>query len=175
MPSPRSILTPLLLGTLLASVPAACSSDDGAGVRTAASGGSGSGSGAGSGSGVTKCESASATTVATLKDFTIVFDKASIAAGRAVIEAHNQGTVEHEVVVVKGVPPAELPIADGKVDEDQLPAGSALGEIAEMAPGKVCGVGFDLSPGSYTLFCNVVADDGQSHERKGMVTTLQVQ
>jgi hypothetical protein len=124
---------------------------------------------------VAACEpGASPAAMATLKDFTIELDNRTVAAGAVVIQARNEGTLDHEIVVVKDVAPEALPIKDGKVDEEQLPAGSLIGEIEAFAPGASCAGRFDTVPGRYTLFCNVVDDDGQSHERKGMVTTLTV-
>jgi hypothetical protein len=76
---------------------------------------------------------------------------------------------------VKGVAASAMPTdANGKVDEDKLPAGAVIGELEAFSPGKNCSATFELAAGSYTLFCNVVGAEEGSHFQNGMVTTLDV-
>jgi hypothetical protein len=111
---------------------------------------------------------------ATLRDFEIVLANGSVAGGTVAIDAENRGTHPHEIVVVKGVAPGDLPHdAAGKVDEDKLPSGAVIGELEAFNPDLSCAAAFDLDPGTYTLFCNVVGPEG-AHEKLGMVTVLDV-
>jgi uncharacterized cupredoxin-like copper-binding protein len=110
-----------------------------------------------------------------LQDFTITPATPTAAAGTVSFDATNAGTHPHEIVVVKGVTADELPRADdGSIDEDKLPAGSEVGELEAFAPGNACSAVFDLTPGSYTLFCNVVGQSEGPHAKLGMITTLTV-
>ncbi|MEY2434707.1 MAG: high-affinity iron transporter [Acidimicrobiaceae bacterium] len=111
---------------------------------------------------------------ATLSDFKIALAASSVAAGPVVLDATNQGTHPHEVVVVKGVAPAAMTTkTNGAVDEDKLPPGAGVGELEAFSPGRSCSAGFELTSGTYTLFCDVVGDEG-GHFIQGMFTTLVV-
>jgi uncharacterized cupredoxin-like copper-binding protein len=112
-----------------------------------------------------------------LHDFQITPASSTTAAGKIAVDGTNTGTHPHEVVVVKGVAPADLPrAADGSIDEDQLPGGAKIGELEAFAPGGSCSAVLDLSaPGSYTLFCNVVGVTEGAHVKQGMVTTITLQ
>jgi len=110
-----------------------------------------------------------------LKDFQIVPASTTVAAGKIAIDGTNTGTHPHEVVVVRGVAPADLPRkADGATDEDQLPAGAKIGELEAFAPGGSCSAVLELPAGSYSLFCNVVGATEGAHVKQGMVTTITV-
>lgn len=101
----------------------------------------------------------------------------SISAGDVTFNATNDGGEAHELVIVKGVAPGDLPVVDGKVDEDGLPAGAFIGEIEEFDAGGTESATFDLEAGTYTLFCNITElEDGEveSHFENGMVTTFEV-
>lgn len=111
---------------------------------------------------------------AALSDFKIELQQSSVAAGPVSFDGTNNGTHPHEIVVVKGVPASQFSLtATGTVDEDQLPDGAVIGELEAFSPGRSCSAGFELTSGTYTLFCNVVGDEG-SHFQKGMSTTLVV-
>jgi len=93
-------------------------------------------------------------------------------AGKATIEAPNEGTVEHELVVFKtNMNPAELPTeSNGEVDEEKLDeiAGEE-GEVSEVAAGETKSGSFNLTPGKYVIFCNL-----PGHYAQGMYGTLTV-
>ena len=134
----------------------------------------------GSGDAVTDCvpsgsSNAAATSLkAGLSDFKIELEHSSVAAGPVSFDGTNQGTHPHEIVIVKGVVSSQLPSAtNGSVDEDKVPSGAVIGELEAFSPGRSCSAGFELTAGTYTLFCNVVGDEG-SHFQQGMVTTLVV-
>jgi hypothetical protein len=168
----------------------ACGDDDGGTVREVGNGGSGTGTGSGTGSGsatgvAPACEpvgdaaGATATVDATLTEYAITLGRGAAPAGRIHFALVNRGAEPHELVVVKGVPPAALPKdADGALDESRLPAGALVGEVeAFPGGGERCDGTFELAAGTYTLLCNVVEEhDGRkvAHVAEGMVTTFTV-
>lgn len=171
---------------------AACGSDDGAGVRTidgsGSTGGSGSaaGSGSGSASGSTVAcvpgdvTGADATVVVALTEWAVDPEPDTVAAGRVAFTASNEhAALPHELVIVRGDDPTGLPTSpDGAVDESRLPEGALIGEIEVFPAGGTCEGAFDLVPGSYVLFCNIVetADDGTrlGHYVEGMTAAFTV-
>jgi hypothetical protein len=75
---------------------------------------------------------------------------------------------------VKDIAPADLPTEQrGYVAEAEIPEGALIGRIPEVDTGTTQSATFPLTPGSYTIFCNVVDDFG-SHFAAGMVATLDV-
>lgn len=102
----------------------------------------------------------------------------SVSAGDIAFSVTNDGGEPHEMVIVKGVAAADLPVdADGKVVEDELPEGAFIGEVEEFEAGTTESATFALDAGTYTLFCNLLEEeDGEpeSHFQKGMVTTIEV-
>jgi hypothetical protein len=177
---------------------AACGSDDGAGVRDlggSASSGSASGSASGTHTGsATGTGSATATGIAcepvgdpstaedrlevTLREWAVEPEKQTVTAGSVQMVAFNEGEDAHELVVVRGDDPAALPLADdGTVDEGALPAGAFIGEIEAFPAGTSCNGVFDLKPGRYVLFCNILeTEEGEeeNHFEMGMSTTIRV-
>lgn len=171
---------------------AACSDDDGASVResgTSTGSGSASGTGHATGSGTAsgtgiggECEpvgdlSAAQTRVeVTLDEWVIEPEADSAPAGAVGFVASNEGEEPHELVVVKGVAPTDLPLKrNGALDESKLPEGALVGEIEAFPGGTSCNGVFDLAPGQYTLACNVVEKaEGHVHLKKGMVTPFTV-
>jgi hypothetical protein len=102
-----------------------------------------------------------------------------IAAGKIKITAKNLGAEDHELVVVLGDDAAALPVdADGAVVEDELPEGSFVDEIEDIAPEKSKSKKFKLDPGTYVIFCNITEteDTGEveSHFKNGMHGILKV-
>ena len=91
---------------------------------------------------------------------------ASVKAGPTTITFNNQGTMEHEVVVLKtDTPAAQLKVgANHEVSED-----ASVGEDSETKPGKTKSTTIDLKPGNYVLACNI-----ERHYQKGMFTALTV-
>ncbi|GMU79666.1 MAG: hypothetical protein AMXMBFR46_24560 [Acidimicrobiia bacterium] len=193
--------TMILSAVLLAGLLAACSGggDDGADVRTigddssASASGSATGSASGSrsasatgtGSATVRCEPvgnlATATTRVnvTLTEWSIKPAAPSAPAGQVGFVTENVGEEPHELVIVKGVAPSALPTdKHGSLVEDDLPSGALIGEIEAFPAGETCDGVFSLTPGDYTLVCNITEKepDGEieSHLAEGMVTTFAV-
>lgn len=116
----------------------------------------------------------------TLSEFVVQPDAASAAAGDVEFKAENEGSDEHEFVVVKADDASLLPTdADGAVDEEALEPGQLIGEIEGLAPGADGETTLSLDAGTYVLFCNIVDEepDGtiESHFNEGMFTTFQAE
>jgi plastocyanin len=162
---------------------AACGSDDGADVRGSGSAsGSASGSGSASASapeeaacnpvGTDLADDADQTVDVTLRDY--AFDPSTIAVDAGVVTFHasNEGDENHELAVLPGG--GDVPLNDdGDPDEDALADAGAF-ELEAFPPGESCDATFELEPGTYTLFCIVTAEDGETHAAKGMVGELTV-
>ncbi|MGH9184905.1 MAG: hypothetical protein ACRD0U_03645, partial [Acidimicrobiales bacterium] len=151
--------------------------------------GSGSGSASGSASGTEEASlcvydsgspgsgSPAATVEIALDEFSISVD-GEVPVGVVTFEAVNEGEEDHEVVIAQS-DTADLPTDDdGAADESQLPAGALLGEIEAFPAGESHACDFELEPGSYVLFCNVVEEEEggeiEAHFSEGMVTTIEV-
>jgi len=104
-----------------------------------------------------------------VKEFTLVSDISEVASGKITIEATNDGTIEHEVIIFKSDAAEDaLPVVDGRVPEDD-PAIVVVDEISEFEAGTTSSGTFDLAPGRYILICNIPA-----HYEQGMHTVLTV-
>ena len=102
-----------------------------------------------------------------MDEWSIRADRPDLSAGRHTITATNLGHHTHELVIVKAVDAASLPTkADGSVDEDQLDR-VKVGEIADVPAGASLHKVFNLRPGSYVAFCNIVASMGMGNGMMG--------
>lgn len=105
-------------------------------------------------------------------DFYFQPQNATAKAGQTTIEAPNEGSVEHELVLFKtNKNPAKLPTeANGGVDEEKLDQeAEEAGEIADVEAGDTKSEKFNLTPGKYVMFCNV-----PGHYAQGMYGTVTV-
>ena len=115
----------------------------------------------------------------TLQEYAVLPAITSAPAGAVTFNAQNNGPkMEHELVVVKtSLAPDKLPTsANGSVDEEGTGVES-VGEIGEFPVGQTRSTTFNLSPGSYVLFCNVVKTEGSEtlvHYKLGMRTAFTV-
>jgi hypothetical protein len=112
----------------------------------------------------------------TLAEWTVKTDVASVAAGNVRVVATNAGERDHEVVLVRGASPNQLTITADGLDEKALPAGAAVvGEIEGFDAGAACSGTFALTPGTYSLVCNLVdLKPHTAHAQRGMVTGFTV-
>lgn len=115
----------------------------------------------------------------TLDEWVLKVEPGTAPAGTISFAATDTGAEAHEMVLIKGVAPNDLPLAeDGSLDEEQLPEGALIGEIEPFPAGEDCQATFALEAGEYTLLCNIVETEGEhvgrSHVKEGMVTVFTV-
>jgi len=104
-----------------------------------------------------------------LGEFTITPPTNSMHAGTVKITANNIGGEEYELVIVRASDAAGLPTGQkGSVNEDQIDEADKVGEIEEVAAGSEKSASFDLTPGKYVAFCNIVDHMGDVHFSEGM-------
>lgn len=104
-----------------------------------------------------------------LGEFFVTPDVAEIEAGEVTFSATNVGAVPHELVVIKtDTPVDQLPVENGKVNEDA--AGEEIGEIEEFDVGLTLAASYDLEPGKYALICNIAG-----HYQGGVFTEFTVE
>jgi hypothetical protein len=176
-------------------VGAACGTDDGASVRSSGSAsGSGSGSssasgvasGSGSASGVAGCTEVGAGRIADsevhveLDEWAVSPDVDSAPAGAVEFELTNAGEDEHELAIAKAPSADDLPLAEDRtVDIPRLEGqGRFVGEVEAFPAGGECSGVFDLEPGRYVLFCNLIHDEPagvENHFQEGMSVDFVVE
>jgi uncharacterized cupredoxin-like copper-binding protein len=113
-----------------------------------------------------------------LTEWSVSPSPAQLSKGAVTVEARNNGKETHELVIVRA-PIDKLKVADGAVDEAQLPPGALIGEIEGFAAGTACTATFQLpEPGAYSFFCNIVETEAggtkESHFQQGMVAPVTV-
>jgi uncharacterized cupredoxin-like copper-binding protein len=90
-------------------------------------------------------------------------------AGEIKFDVHNDGTTQHEFVVIKtDADAAALPVEQSKVNEET--AGESPGEADDIDPGQAKDATMRLEPGKYVFICNV-----PGHYQSGMRGQLIVQ
>lgn len=113
-----------------------------------------------------------------LSEFTLTVKKPEIKSGSAVVlSAHNVGGAEHEIVIIKATSLTGFTLkADGSIDEEAIAEADKRGEIEHVMPGETKSNNFDLEPGTFAVFCNLVDDTttGFSHFAKGMAAMITV-
>ncbi len=104
-----------------------------------------------------------------MTDFKFAPDNVTVAAGKVPITQKNAGGVEHEFVLLKTDQPADsFPLEGSQINEDK--AGTPVGEIEDVAPGKSKSKTFNLKPGKYVFVCNL-----PGHYSGGMFGSMTVQ
>lgn len=116
--------------------------------------------------------------IVSLSEFRVDPSPTTAVAGTTTFKVLNDGHETHELVVVRGDQPDRLPVKDGMVDEDALPAGSFIGEIEDIRANSGCSGTFELPAGPYVLFCNIVEQEAngrlESHYEEGMRAAFTV-
>lgn len=175
---------------VLAAASAGCGSDDGGDVRSLggdASAGSASGSASGSGSGsasapvdeYAECApanedleaEATETVTITTTDYKFADAEVTVPAGTVTFEVVNEGPSKHELAFLPGG--GEVPFTNGVPDEDALGEAGAF-ELEGFSADQTCNATFEFEPGTYTMFCIITAEDGETHYEKGMEGVLTV-
>lgn len=102
---------------------------------------------------------------ATLNEWSISTNAATAKAGKVTFDAKNDGTMPHEMVVLKTDTPAgDLKVSGGRVSEKD-----SVGEVSDVNAGKSKSATLDLKPGKYVLVCNI-----PGHYQQGMYKALTV-
>ena len=107
----------------------------------------------------------------TLTDTSIRLSSSSVSSGKVTFAITNNGTLEHEFVVLKTdlAPDAVHMQSDAeKVDEDM--SGENVGEVEGIASGETKELSLSLQPGKYLLICNL-----PGHFQAGMYVSFEVQ
>ena len=128
---------------------------------------------------------------ATLIEYKVKLKSATVSApaGKVKLVAKNKGTMTHEVIVVRAADAAALPVdGEGSVIEDEVDdekpkieseshSGGDHKDHFSVKAGKTKSAVFDLTPGTYVVFCNVNQDVGNtkiSHFKQGQHAVLTV-
>ena len=111
-----------------------------------------------------------------LAEWSVAPIPADVNVGEVTFVVTNNGSEPHQMVVVKSdLPPDGLPVADGKVLEDQI---DLIDEIEPFAVGETQRLTLNLSAGNYLLICNIVAllpdEPPESHYEAGMTVSFVV-
>jgi uncharacterized cupredoxin-like copper-binding protein len=94
----------------------------------------------------------------------------SAPAGTITFVVTNNGTREHEFVVLKtDIPAAELPVMSNDRIDEEGDGVENVGEIGSVKAGETKTLELDLEAGHYDLICNLVG-----HVRMGMVSNFDV-
>ncbi len=133
--------------------------ESGSASGTATESGSASGSGSGSAAAVDPGEADEQVAVL-LSEHIVEPEPASVPAGLIGFAADNVGELENELYIARAGSADELPLADdGSVEEDDIPDADFIGEIEDIPAGEEAAAAFQMEPGTYVLFCNIVEDD----------------
>ena len=104
-----------------------------------------------------------------LSEWKIDLSAGAAAAGTVNFTITNDGTIEHEFVIVKtDIPDGEIPLVEDKFQEDAEGV-EVIDEMEKMAKGVTETLTVNLEPGNYQLVCNIV-----SHYGAGMHTGFVV-
>lgn len=110
-----------------------------------------------------------------LSHFEILVDTVVYKAGTINFKATNSDDTPHEFGIARGNSYEELPqLANGSIDEDAL-GDDLLGKtpVVDQVLSPERDISFDLAPGNYVMFCNIVAGP-ISHAARGQVLSITV-
>jgi uncharacterized cupredoxin-like copper-binding protein len=129
------------------------------------SGGNDSSKPAASSSGATSAKATSSNSItATENEWSISTNTKSVKAGAVKLTVTNDGKVAHELVVLRTGKAADALGSGTRISESD-----SAGEAGGIAPGATKTVTLKLTPGHYSLVCNLPA-----HYKSGMHTDLTV-
>lgn len=111
-----------------------------------------------------------------LGEYSVAPSSAEVPAGPIELVAANEGTIWHEIIVVRhDADSGSIPLnSAGGADLDQLPENAEVGRMLNFMAGTTCRATFDLEPGRYALICNLVDDGFNPHYSQGMHVSLTV-
>lgn len=106
-----------------------------------------------------------------MADYLFDYDS-RVPAGRVVFRLKNTGATPHHVVLVPL--PEDLPPIEQQLGGSQRRFLERFAGIFDRPPGDTGTFAVDLVPGRrYAMVCSIVAEDGEPHWRKGMVTEFR--
>ena len=109
------------------------------------------------------------TVTGSIKEWEVDVDAGGAMAGPVTFTISNEGSIEHEFLVVKtDIPDGEIPVVDDKFSEEGEGI-EVIDEIEGFGKGETGTLTVDLKPGSYQLVCNIA-----THYAAGMHTTFVV-
>jgi len=136
-------------------------------IATVACSSTSSSTSAGSTSSSTSDGSTGASVAATVKDYEVIIDPTSVAAGEVNFAITNEGPETHEFVVLQtDTAPEALTVEDGIVPEEGI---TVAGEVEDIAPSTEANLTLTLEAGPYVIICNI-----EGHYEQGMHTSLTV-
>jgi uncharacterized cupredoxin-like copper-binding protein len=105
-----------------------------------------------------------------VQEWEVEVDAHNALAGNVSFTMTNDGTIQHEFLVVKtDIPDGEIPLGTNNRFDEKLEGISVVDEIPEWAAGETKTLSLDLTPGNYQLLCNI-----EGHYKNGMHTTFTV-
>jgi uncharacterized cupredoxin-like copper-binding protein len=98
----------------------------------------------------------------TLQEFSIAAHPDLLQSGKVTLHVKNAGSIIHELVLVRAMSASALPIVKkagersvGAVDEEAIPEADIIGETGDVPVGSTVTKSFDLTAGTYVVFCNI--------------------
>ena len=94
----------------------------------------------------------------------------SVRAGEYTLRVHNEGSTDHELIVVRDAGGRMLPLRpDGLTVREEAIEHDEAGSLEPAAAGATRGLRLHLEPGRYTFFCNM-----EGHYMAGMHAEVDV-
>jgi len=106
--------------------------------------------------------------IVTESEWRITLSRSSVSAGPVTFVIRDHGKLAHELIILRTQRPADkLPMRGKEVDLKA--AGSVVGKIVTVEPGKEASVTVRLEKGRYVLLCNLPA-----HYKQGQFAAFDV-
>ena len=120
-----------------------------------------------------------------LQEYAIKRTPEVVKAGLVTFTVKNVGGITHEVVVMRAASADALPKVSiagersvGAIDEAAVSAADTIGETGDVKAQGHSTKRFDLTPGTYVLFCNIDSKNADgtvtNHFQRGMSAVLTV-
>lgn len=119
-----------------------------------------------------------------LQEFSIAVHPGLVQSGKVTLTVSNAGSITHELVLVRAPSASALPKVKqagersvGAVDEEAIAESDTMGETGDVTAGTTVTKTFDLTPGTYVMFCNIDSESKGTvinHFTHGMAATLVV-
>lgn len=105
-----------------------------------------------------------------LTEWAVEPETTSVSAGTIAFDAVNEGSMEHNLVVIRtDLAADDLPFSDDGSRVDEGASGEVVAEVDTLEPEDTGAVTVDLTPGGYVLICNE-----PGHYKAGMYVSFTV-